>query len=93
MQGVFLAAKDDYDAGFLFTVRSLINAEDSAEVIDQASDLLDAGYKDPACVVAGVALELAIKELCARNSISPIKLEAVNTELCKSGVYHMGMQK
>ena len=32
--------------------------------LKQAEDLLNSGYKDPACVIAGVCLETTIKELC-----------------------------
>lgn len=92
-KGVFDSAKEDYEKGYLFTVRGLIKAEDSTDVLEEALDFLNAGYKDPACILAGVALEIAIKEICTRNSIALAKLEAMNTELCKKGVYNMGMQK
>ena len=45
------------------------------------------------CVVAGVALEIAIKELCTRSNISYAKLDTMNIELCKKGAYNLGMQK
>ncbi len=38
-------------------------------------------------------LELTLKELCARKEITPTKLETMNTNLCKAGVYNMGMQR
>lgn len=92
-RGVFQAAKEDYDAGYLFSVRALIKAEDSIDILEQAAEILKADYKDPACVLAGVALEITLKELCARNGLSRGKLDVMNTELCKKGVYNMGMQK
>ena len=94
-RGIFQAAKEDYESGYLFTVRGLIKAEDSTDILEQATELLAAGYKDPACILAGVALEIALKELCIRDGITPdkLKLDAMNIELCKKNVYNMGMQK
>ncbi len=92
-RGVFQAAKEDFEGGYLFDIRGLIKAEDSTDALEQAADLLHANYKDPACIVAGIALEITLKELCARNRAAVGKLDAMNVELCKSGVYNMGMQK
>lgn len=91
--GVFRAAKEDYLGGYLFTIRGLIKAEDSMDVIEQANELLRSGYKDPSCALAGVGLEIALKELCTRNNIVHAKLDAMNVELCKREVYNMAMQK
>ncbi len=92
-RGVFLAAKEDYESGYLFSVRGLIKAEDSTDILDQATELLKLGRKDPACVLGGVALEITLKELCTRNSIPHGKLDAMNAELCKQAIYNAGMQK
>ncbi len=92
-RGIFLAAKEDYESGYLFTVRGLIKSEDSTDILEQASQLIAGGFKDPACVLAGVALEIALKELCLRNKIVQGKIEAMNVELCKLSVFNTGMQK
>lgn len=92
-KSILLAAKDDYESGYLFSIRSLIKAEDSVEILDQANDLLASKYKDPACILAGVALEIALKELSVQNNIPIQRMDAMNTELCKKGIYNMGMQK
>jgi hypothetical protein len=92
-RGIFQAAKEDFEGGYLFTIRGLIKAEDSTDALEQATDLLNGNYKDPACIVAGVALEIAIKELCVRNGIPLGKLDTMNIELCKKNIYNMGMQK
>lgn len=92
-RGVFQAAKEDYESGYLFSVRGLIKAEDSTDILEQATEILGAGYKDPACVLGGVALEIVLNELCMRNSIPHAKLDTMNVELCKKSVYNMGMQK
>jgi hypothetical protein len=91
--GIFNSARKDYESGYLFTVRSLVKAEDSVDVLEQANNLLNGNYKDPACILAGVALEIAMKEMCNRNSIPIAKLETMNIELGKKTIYNMGMQK
>jgi HEPN domain-containing protein len=92
-KAIFQAATEDYKGGYLFNARGLIQAEVFDSVLEQASELLDSGYKDPACVVAGVAIETTLKELCTRNGITHSKLDKMNADLCKAGVYNMGMQK
>ena len=92
-RGIFQAAKEDFEGGYLFNIRGLIKAEDSTQALEQATELVNGNYKDPACLVAGVALEIAIKELCVRHGISLAKLDAMNIELCKKNIYNMGMQK
>jgi hypothetical protein len=92
-RGIFLAAKEDYESGYLFTVRGLIKSEDSTDILEQASQLLKGGFKDSACMFAGVALEITLKELCLRNKIVPGKLETMNVELCKKSIFNTGMQK
>ncbi len=90
---VFNAAREDYEGGYLFKLESLVKAEAYDDVLEQASGLLSAGYKDPACVVAGVALESTLKGLCDRHGIAHAKLDKMNADLAKSGVYNTGMQK
>ena len=87
------AASEDYKGGYLFNARGLIQAEVFDSFLEQANELLNSGYKDPACVVAGVAIETTLKELCTRNGIPQSKLDKMNADLCKAGVYNMGMQK
>lgn len=92
-RGIFQSAKKDYEAGYLFTVRGLIKAEDTIDILDQAEELLKSNYKDAACILAGVSLEITLKELCARNKVPFGKLDAMNMELCKIEVYNKGIQK
>ena len=53
----------------------------------------DFPFSLPACIVAGVALEITLKELCNRNNVPIAKMETMNIELCKKDIYNMGMQK
>jgi len=90
---IFNAAREDYEGGYLFNLQSLVKAEVFDDMLEQASALLSAGYKDPACVVAGVALETTLKDLCARNGIAHAKLDKMNADMAKAGIYNKGMQK
>lgn len=93
-KGIFLAAKEDYENGYLSSFRSLLKAEFLTEdILTQAEELLNAGYKDPGCVLVGVALETAIKELCTQHGIGHKKLDQMNSELRKAGVYNLAKQK
>ena len=90
---IFDAAREDYEGGYLFNLQSLVKAEVFDDMLEQATALLSAGYKDPACVVAGVALETTLKDLCSRNGIPNAKLDKMNADLAKMGLYNKGMQK
>jgi len=91
--GIFLAAWEDYKGGYLFNLKSLISAEISEDVLEQAEELLKSDYKDPACVLAGVALETSLKDLCSRQDIKLGKLDKMNADLRKAEAYNIGMQK
>lgn len=92
-KAIFRAAKADYEGGYLFDVRALIKAEVLGDALEQATDLLNAGYKDPSCVVIGVALETAVKEMCVRASVPHGRLDKMNADLSKAGVYNIAKQK
>ncbi|TFH34277.1 MAG: DUF4145 domain-containing protein [Anaerolineales bacterium] len=90
---VFMAAKEDYEGGYLFNVITLVKAEVLADAIEQARELLKNGYKDPAAVLGRVSLEVSLKDLCTRNGIPIAKLDKMNADICKQGVYNMAKQK
>jgi hypothetical protein len=85
---VFQAAREDYEGGYLFDVRTLAKAEVMVDVLGQADIMKNAGYFDVACIMAGVALELAVKEICTRENIPPASFNRMNEELWKLGIYN-----
>lgn len=91
--GIFRAAKADFLGGYLIRIRSLIEAEVLTDGLEQAEEFLKVNYKDAACIIAGVVLEIAVKDVCARNGIALTKLDAMNGELAKNGIYNKSMQK
>lgn len=90
---VFLAAKDDFQGGYLSSVKNLVQAEVFDSELEQASELLESGYKGPAAVVAGVVLETTLRDLCSQNKVPHGKLDKMNSDLAKLGVYNKLQQK
>jgi hypothetical protein len=90
---LFKAAREDYEGGYLFNVRALAKAEVLSDAIGQARELLQAGYKDPACILARVALEATLKDLVDRHGLIQGKLDRMNADLSKAGVYNMAKHK
>lgn len=93
LQAILSAASEDYEGGYLFNLRSLVKAEVLTDATEQADEMLKAGYKDLACVVTGIALEVAIKEIAERSGVARGKLDKMNADLSKAGVYNVAKQK
>ena len=91
--GIFKAAEEDYLGGYLFRIRTLAKAEVLSDALDQAKELLQLGYKDPACILARVALESALKDLSAKFGLQDGKLDRMNAELTKIGAFNVAKQK
>ena len=77
----------------LFARRPLAKAEVLSDALSQAKELLNASYKDPACILARVALETTLKELSDKHGIAHGKLDRMNGDLCKAGAYNMAKHK
>lgn len=94
--GVLLAAKDDYESGSIFNMKMLIEADVFDEFLGQAEHLLEAGYFQPAAILAGSVLEDGLRKLCLANEVTlpdKPKLDWMNSELAKNGKYSKLMQK
>jgi hypothetical protein len=94
--GILKGAKDDYEHGFLFETRVLIEAEIFDDFLEQAEHLHKHGYIGPAAVVAGSVLEDGLRKLCLRNGFSLAaqpKMDTMNADLAKAGVYTLLVQK
>lgn len=98
--GILRALRDDMNDGWLETIAELLHADTFADFLDQASELLDKGYKDAAAVVAGSTCESHIRLLCTKCSVdlklpsgAPKKADVLNAELVKAGAYNTVQQK
>ncbi|HZL65386.1 MAG TPA: hypothetical protein VFD50_10660 [Thermoleophilia bacterium] len=92
-RAVFLAAREDYEGGYLFNVRAAAKAEVLADLLAQAKALLAAGAREPACVLAQVALEVTLKELAGERGIRLGRLASMNAALAHAGVYNAARQQ
>ncbi|MCQ8119617.1 hypothetical protein [Methylomonas rosea] len=93
LRAVFLAAKEDFEGGYLSSVRNLVQAEVFSTELEQARELLNAGYRIPAAVICGVVLETNLRSLCEAHSLSLGKLDKMNADLAKVGQYNSLVQK
>jgi len=93
LDAVFLAAKEDYEGGYLNSVRSLIQAEVFDTELEQAKELLRGNYFTAAAVIAGVVLETTLRQLCIDQGIQVGKLDKMNADLAKVGYYNTLVQK
>jgi len=93
LRAILLAAKADFDGGHMTSMSAIIHAEVFDSELDQARALLKSGYKTPAAVIAGVVIETAIRQLCANRGIAAGKLDKMNADLCKAGLYTLLVQK
>ncbi len=93
---ILKAAKDDYENRHLFETRSLIEAEVFDDFLEQAEHLLNQGYFTAAAVIAGSVLEDGLRKLCVKKGITlsaKPKLDTMNADLAKTGVYNLLKQK
>lgn len=93
LKPIFLAAQEDFEGGYLRSVRNLVQAEVYSTELDQARELLSAGYKTPTAVVAGVVLESGLRQMCNDRSLPAGKLDRMNADLSKAGAYNLLVQK
>lgn len=92
-RAVFLAAREDYEGGYLASIRTLVHAEVFDDELEQAAALLNSGYVSAAAVVAGTVLETSLRHLCQARSLPIGNLNALNAALAKDGCYHLLVQK
>lgn len=90
---VFKAAKSDFDGGYLSSIRVFVQAEIFESELEQAEELLKSGYRTASAVIAGIVLETGLRELCDTNSIGHGKLDRMNADLAKFGIYGRLEQK
>lgn len=93
LRAVFLAAKEDFEGGYLSSVRNLVQAEVFSTELEQARELLAAGYRAPAAVICGVVLETNLRTLCEAHGVGMGKLDKMNADLAKAGQYNSLVQK
>ncbi|MEU9379733.1 hypothetical protein AB0D38_01445 [Streptomyces sp. NPDC048279] len=96
---VAITLRDDLKAGWTETVVELVHADTYSNFLEMADGLLAKGYKDAAAVITGTSLEVHVRALCVKNSVTtavagkPKKADTMNADLKKAGVYDGLQQK
>ncbi|AVW95405.1 MULTISPECIES: DUF4145 domain-containing protein [Gammaproteobacteria] len=93
LKAIFNAAREDFEGGYLISVRTLVQAEVFDSELEQATELLKSNYPTASAVIAGIVLETSLRELCDRNNIPHGKMDKMNADLTKAGVYNSLQQK
>jgi hypothetical protein len=99
LPGFLSALRNDYAAGQMSSVQELIHADLLGDFLEMADHFLEQGFKDPAAVICGAALEEHIRKLCRRHEIDtihddhPRAVESMNADLAKNGAYSKLDQK
>jgi hypothetical protein len=98
--GILRALRADASDGWLEGIAELLHADTFSDFLDQATELVDKGYKDAAAVVTGSTLEAHIRLLCARYGVGTQlpsgqakKADTMNADLVKASAYNTLQQK
>lgn len=94
--GILEAAYNDFNEEFLFEIKALISAEILDDFLEQAEVLFKNGYHIPAASLTGAVLEDSLRKICEKNSIEipeKTKIDSLNSELAKAGIYNKLVQK
>lgn len=101
--GVLDALHSDICAGHLDSLSELIHAELFSDFLEMADHLLAEGYKDPAAVIAGAALEEHLRQLCKKSGVDvetqgksgmhAKKADQLNSDLVGAAIYSKLDQK
>jgi hypothetical protein len=92
--GVFKAAKEDYEGGYVFSLENAVSGEIFGDFIALAKQSLSDGHKDVAAVLACAALEDALKRFASTHGLD-VEGEAMQQVVAalKSKGLVMGAQK
>jgi len=97
--GIIRQLKCDIGDGYLSSARELLHAETFADFLDMADHLLSEGYKDAAAVIAGSSLEVHLRNLAAKHSLTvesngkAKKADQLNSDLASASAYSKLDQK
>jgi hypothetical protein len=95
-RGILEAAKEAFVDGWLADTKLLLSAEIFSDFLDQATHLIDLGYKDAAAVLIGAVLEDGLRKLCDSHGIAiPAKatIAPLSELLYKQDVYGLMVHK
>ena len=86
--GILVGSLNDLEGGYLVGQEHLIAGEIFDSVLEQAKELASSGYKDPAAVLARVAVEDCLRRLSREESLDDTqKATSMNDALYRKGRY------
>ena len=95
--GIVRSLRADLASDSLDSLPELVRAELFSDFLEMAEHLLAEGYKDPAAVVCGSALEAHLRALCVKAGVAtlittprgdqPKKADTLNSDLVKANVF------
>lgn len=101
--GILRAVKGEIENGWLVTTKGLISADIFADFLEMSDHLIEEGYKDPAAVLIGCALEKHLHYLCEAHGVDTTferngnivskKADVINADLVKKVAYSKLDQK
>ncbi|UFS71702.1 hypothetical protein LPW11_05785 [Geomonas sp. RF6] len=92
-RAIMQAAREDYEAGYKFELQGFLGYAVLEYLSKRSREFMRRGEKETACVLAGVLLESALKELCARNRLPEQSVAQMNETLHRKGIYQVGMRQ
>lgn len=92
-KGILLAAKTDYENGYLLQLDSLIKAEVIQDMLNQAEQFLEDNYKDAVGITTIVALQSTLKAICYKNDIQIKDDDKIHIKLKEANLYNIAKQK
>ena len=87
---------EDIEQGFIDTIRQLLTAEVFADLLDQATHLLESGYKAPAASLVGAVLEDGLRRIATSGGVdvkATDNLSSLNHKLASKGIFNRLTQK
>ena len=97
--GIAKALLSDIQNNFMESFEELLHGDTFSNFLEMSSHLLEKKYKDPAAVLAGSTLEVHLRNLCNKYSVTatskgkPKKADALNAELKIARIYTLSDQK
>ncbi len=93
--GILRQLRIDIEAGYLDRYSTMVAGAVIRDVWEQAAELLAQGFKDAAASVAGVGLELGLKQLADSRGLDVTKIRGIgplNEALVRESVYSVMRQ-
>jgi len=92
-RAIMQAAREDFQAGYQFELQGFLSYAVLEYLAKRSREFMRRGEKETACVLAGVLLESALKELCKRKGLPEQGVAQMNENLYKKGVYRVGVRQ